>query len=238
LDQPLRYRCLALTGSFETNAPWPECFAAVAGDFDGQGLSLGALQWNFGQGTLQVLLREMDASHPQVMQEIFGDSCPRLRAVLQATREEQIAWAQSLEAHWRDRFRALGLREEFQSIQVQHSRRYYQSAVKLAGLYGLTSERAVALMFDIKVQNGGISAAVRSQIERDFATVPNDDEVARLRIVADRRAAAANPRWVEDVRSRKLTIANGEGAVHGRHYKLEEQYGIGLRPAKLDSSPG
>jgi hypothetical protein len=36
---------------------------------------------------------------------------------------------------------------------------------------------------------------------------------------------------VEDVRTRKLTIANGEGTVHGRHYHLDEQYGIGLKPA-------
>jgi hypothetical protein len=55
-------------------------------------------------------------------------------------------------------------------------------------------------------------------------------EVARLRIVANRRAEAAKPQWVEDVRSRKLTIANGEGSVHGRHYDLAEDFGITLRP--------
>jgi hypothetical protein len=36
-----------------------------------------------------------------------------------------------------------------------------------------------------------------------------------MSIVANRRAEAANPRWVDDVRVRKLCIARGEGAVHG-----------------------
>ena len=49
--------------------------------------------------------------------------------------------------------------------------------------------------------------------------------------IAIRRADAANPKWVADVRVRKLTIADGVGTVHGAHYDLEAQYGIGLRPA-------
>jgi hypothetical protein len=36
---------------------------------------------------------------------------------------------------------------------------------------------------------------------------------------------------VEDVRARKLTIANGHGTVHCRVYDLEERYGIGLARA-------
>lgn len=53
-----------------------------------------------------------------------------------------------------------------------------------------------------------------------------------MRIVANRRADAASARWVEDVRRRKLTIANGAGMVHGRRYDLADDYGIGLAPFK------
>jgi hypothetical protein len=56
-------------------------------------------------------------------------------------------------------------------------------------------------------------------------------EVARLRVIATRSAASANPKWVADVQNRKLTIANGEGTVHGNHYDLEAQYGISLSSA-------
>jgi hypothetical protein len=91
-------------------------------------------------------------------------------------------------------------------------------------------------MFDIKVQNGSISSAVRKQIEDDFKQIDQslnatEIEVARLRIIANRRADAAKPKWREDVRARKLTIGNGEGVVHGKFYNLADDYGITIQAA-------
>jgi len=57
----------------------------------------------------------------------------------------------------------------------------------------------------------------------------DETEVARLRAVANRRADVAKARWREDVRERKLCIADGEGRVHGINYDLAEQFGIELR---------
>lgn len=241
-QKSLSYRSLALTGAFETSTPISECFAALSGDFDGQGLSFGALQWNLGQGTVQPLLTEMDRIHPEILKGIFYEHYPVLRAMLSARREEQLAWARSIQdpnrflVHepWRGLFKTLGRRREFQQIQVKSADRFYRLALALCKEYGVRSERAVALMFDIKVQNGSISDLVKAQIEGDFNRIsPSEDresqEVARLRIIANRRAEAADPRWVEDVRARKLTIASGEGMVHGSFYDLEDQYGIGLK---------
>src|SRR5690348_1225267 len=45
---PPQQRSLALTGTFETGAQPPECFCGITGDFDGQGISFGVLQWNIG----------------------------------------------------------------------------------------------------------------------------------------------------------------------------------------------
>jgi len=56
--------------------------------------------------------------------------------------------------------------------------------------------------------------------------------VARLRIIANRRAEAAHPRWVEDVLARKLTMVNGVGTVHGGYFNLEQQYGIRLKEVR------
>lgn len=245
--EPLAYRCLALTGSFETNAPVPDCFAGLSGDFDGQGLSFGVLQWNLGQGTLQPLLQEMDRTQSKVLQAIFDVHYPVLKAMLGAKLEEQLAWARSIQdtrravihEPWRGLFKALGRTDEFQSIQVKFANRLYEAAEGLCKTYQVQSERAVALMFDIKVQNGGISDLVRAQIEQDYSQPASYDrredvEVERLRIIANRRAEAANPRWIEDVRTRKLTVANGTGTVHGRHYELEEQYGIRLESSGLE----
>ncbi|MGH7381398.1 MAG: peptidoglycan-binding domain-containing protein [Candidatus Methylomirabilales bacterium] len=247
LQKPLAYRCLALTGAFETGAPIPECFAGLSGDFDGQGMSFGALQWNLGQGTLQPLLQGMDRSHPHILKQIFHEHHPVLRTMLKAAREEQLAWARSIQdprrfvlyEPWRGLFKTLGRREEFQDIQVEAADRLYRSAVALCKPYDLRSERVVALMFDIKVQNGTISELVKAQIEQDFKRLElsghwEKNEVARLRIIANRRAEAADPRWVEDVRARKLTIANGGGTVHGNAFDLAEQYGIRLKAARAD----
>lgn len=83
------------------------------------------------------------------------------------------------------------------------------------------------------MQNGSIKDNTRKQILADFERLPDglpkpDLEVEKMKIIANRRAEAANPKWIEDVRSWKLFIANGEGVVHGVHYNLAEQFGIRL----------
>jgi hypothetical protein len=241
LQQPLEFRCLALTGAFETHVPPPGCFACVAGDFDGQGISFGALQFNVGQRTLQPLLAEMDRVHPALMEEIFHDHLGELRTMLAADLGAQLAFARAIQdpqfrihEPWRGMFLALGRAPECHTLQLEQAARTVEHAKRLCERFGVSSPRALALMFDILVQNGSINAAVTAQIEDDIrrldpALDPQAQEHERLRSIANRRAEAANPRWVEDVRARKLCIANGRGRVHGTFYDLEEQYGLALR---------
>lgn len=236
-DAPLAQRCLALTGAFETSAGIPDCFAGLAGDFDGQGLSLGVCQWNFGQGSLQPLLAEMLAKHEDVMRSVFHNHLDTVRAVLASPRDTQLQWARGIQnaSHqiaepWKGFFHALGATPEFQQIQTEHAAPVYAAALSFCSRFGVSSERAVALMFDIRVQNHSISPATESKIREDFSTL-DAGEVPKLQIIANRRAEAASPRFVEDVRKRKLTIANGSGTVHGISYDLEVQFGIGLRKA-------
>jgi hypothetical protein len=243
LARPLNERCLALTGSFETSAAFPDCFAGLSGDFDGQGISFGVCQWNFGQGSLPPLLRELDRTLSTVVDDIFHSFAAEFRRVIGATLDDQMAWARSIQdgkhrvaEPWRGLFKTLGRSAEFRAIQTLYAGHLLDAAHALCGVYCVRSQRALALMFDIKVQNGSIGDIVRAQIERDFAALPPTDdpdaqEVARLRIIANRRAEAASAQWVEDVRIRKLTIANGEGTVHGRHYSLADQYGLTLLAA-------
>ena len=241
-SEPLNVRCLALTGSFETGAPPPDCFAGLSGDFDGQGISLGVCQWNFGQGSLQPLLTEMIRTHENIVNNIFHDYAEEFRRVISASQQDQLAWTRSIQdphhkiaEPWRGLLKTLARCDEFQAIQAASAGRMFKAAAALCHTYQVTSERALALMFDITVQNGSINDVVKAQIVRDFALLQGTEsaaalEVARLRIVANRRAAAGNSQWIEDIRTRKLTIANGEGVVHGRQYSLEDQYGIKLTP--------
>jgi hypothetical protein len=239
LLQPLVQRCLALTGTFETSTGIPDCYAGLSGDFDGQGLSFGVLQWNLGQGTLQPLLNEMLAKHEDVMSGLFHDRLDGIRTMLAAPLSSQLAWARGIQdpvrhnifEPWKVLFKALGRSPEFQAIQVEHATAIHLAAVGLCGKFGVTTERAVALMFDIRVQNYSISAVTEARIRADFAALaPLDTELARLCSIANRRADAANPQFAEDVRIRKLTIANGSGTVHGIVYDLDRQFGIRLLP--------
>lgn len=240
-SQPLDYRCLALTGAFETDSGFPDCFAGLSGDFDGQGISFGVCQWNFGQDSLQPLLTDMIEQHPDIVQSIFREQQDVLTAALNSGKRELMSFAASIQhpvrhtvnEPWRGMFKSLGRTGEFQAIEQKYAGALYRAAVELCADYGLWSQRATALMFDIKVQNGSIRDLTRARILADFASLAPDlpreaQEVEKMKIVANRRAEAANPRWVEDVRARKLCIAKGEGVVHGVRYNLEEQFGIAL----------
>ncbi|WP_457635901.1 peptidoglycan-binding domain-containing protein [Persephonella sp.] len=241
----LIYRCMALTGTFETGKDFPECFAGISGDFDGQGMSLGVLQWNFGQGSLQPLLKEMLSKHRNLMEKIFNEYLTVLETVLKLDRESQLEFLRSIQhpvkhfiyEPWRGMFKSLCRTEEFQKIQIKHAQDLFEKALDLVKDFNLWSERAVALMFDIKVQNGGIRDITKKQIKVEIEKIPetdrNDLEVKKMVIIANKRAEASNPRWIEDVRSRKLCIAYGKGYVHGIEIDLENQYGIRLKEMKI-----
>ncbi len=233
----LAWRALSLTGSFETGTDEPNNFAGLAGNFDGQGISFGALQWNIGQQTLPKLLIEINRQQAPLIRRTFGASYSTLNQVLDQNKKQQMAWAKSIQNSkfvlhdpWRRAFKKLGTRYAFQKVQVEHADHLFQSALTLCKQYRVRSERAVALMFDILVQNGGIKKKTEAKIVSDFQALPHTGdaaEVARLRIIANRVAESAKAQWVADVRNRKLTIANGTGTVHGKHYNLAER-GISL----------
>lgn len=79
------FTTLRIVARYETNG----CWGAPTGDFDGQLVSVGVMQWNFGQGSLQPLLkrfREKFSSHehfekvrdelmPLYGQQMFDISC-------------------------------------------------------------------------------------------------------------------------------------------------------------------
>jgi hypothetical protein len=239
----LAYNCLALAGAFETSKKPPQCFAGLAGSFDGQGISFGALQWNLGQGTLQPMLLQMDSQHSDVIDSLFGNNAGVLRNVLSQGAGDQMNWALSIQdsTHhiqppWHDQFVALGLSDEYQQIEVAAAQQRFSAALSWCPTYGISSQRGVALMFDINVQNGSISQATKALILQDISQLqpsgdPSQDEVNKLTIIANRRADAAAPPYQEDVRTRKLCIANGQGTVHGVAYDLENDFGITLASA-------
>ncbi len=239
-SEPLATRCLALTGSFETNDPPPECFAGLAGDFDGMGISFGVCQWNLGTGSLQPLLSDLDARAGPVVKAIFGARYAELEAMLQEPLEEQLQWARAIQTPkmalvepWNGYFKTLGRTPECQKAQRRAADKLFKRALADCAAFGVVSERAAALLFDIQVQNGGFKKTTRASITAALAELPastgwKQNEVERLKVIANLRADAAKAQWQADVRQRKLSIAEGQGVVHGRRYDLASDYGIRL----------
>ncbi len=228
-------RILALTAYFETGKKINEACSIVAGNFDGMGISFGCLQWNLGQGTLQPILRNYFQ---------FGDGAwkddPKLREleeVLERSKTAQLEWARSIQQQsgrkhillpeWKEAFKQLGPKTK--RFQLQATERRFKVARGWCGQLGLKSERALALMFDINVQNGSLFKVsqkrginVRRSINQRIANAGQPSEAHKLVIIAEERAKASNPKWIKDVLSRKLAIANGQGKVHGANVNLDD----------------
>ena len=69
-DQIAFALAMNITGSFEGNSGWTN----LSNNFDGQGFSMGILNQNLGQGTVQPLLIEMRDNHLSVLQSVMGAS--------------------------------------------------------------------------------------------------------------------------------------------------------------------
>lgn len=238
----VKRKTLALVGCFETSRLPPDCFSAVSGNFDGQGVSFGALQFNLGQGTLQPIIIFTYKNDPQGFKRAFADGKDDiLLAKLRRPKAEQVAWASSisvrgkLASEWADVFERFGCLEACRVAQIEAAEKYYSRAVSYCRQYDLKSERAYALMFDIAVQNGSIKKTAIKAIGTKLPVLnaipdPKTREWEIMKAAAHAVAEASNPRWIEDVRSRKLCIANGVGIVHGQRYDLAKQFDITMRP--------
>lgn len=237
-----RQKSLALTGAFETGRLPPDCFAVVSGNFDGQGISFGALQFNLGQGTLQPVIAVVCKNDPDGFKMAFADGkSDILLAKMRRPKSEQIAWASSISvrgklvSEWSNAFTRFGELESCRAAQIRAAEAYYSRAAAYCRQYDLKSERAYALMFDIAVQNGSIKKAAAKVVDAKLPALqtipdPKTREWEIMKAVANAVAEASSPRWIEDVRRRKLCIANGTGVVHGRRYELAKQFDITMRP--------
>jgi hypothetical protein len=98
--------------------------------------------------------------------------------------------------------------------------RFYRPALETAGSFGIGTELGFALLFDVHVQNGGISASAAERIREDVAGSRDSSESNLREIIAEAVADDAIPKYREDVRARKLAIARGQGTVHAQSYDL------------------
>jgi hypothetical protein len=141
-----------------------------------------------------------------------------------------MTWAQSIssngrnsiEPQWAAAFRVLGNDAQVQSIENAHAQHYWTAGANFAQQFGLQSDRALALCFDVAVQNT-VTHPMIDEIQQQIAGA---DEGDRLQIVAHVVAEHSNPKYFNDVFKRKMTFINGQGTVHGDRYDIS-CWGIG-----------
>ena len=89
--------------------------------------------------------------------------------------------------------------------------------------FKLNQLRSYLFFFDVIIQNGGISSTVRSDFEKWAQANRQATEAAQLTKILELRLKTVNAKFVNDVRTRKTSIINGSGTVHGisRNYMKE-----------------
>ncbi|MEW5849999.1 MAG: LysM peptidoglycan-binding domain-containing protein [Myxococcota bacterium] len=136
---------------------------------NGRGVSFGIIQFNQKTGHLPALLREMNAQHPGKFRAYFGPHADNLLD------ERWVRTANLNTPELKQRMQRAAQDPDMQAVQRSVARReYLDPVVKLASSKGITSERAVALLFDSAVQNG--PTATRAMFTRVMATSPSQEE--------------------------------------------------------------
>lgn len=227
----LKKRVLKMTAEFEGG--WD----AVAGDFDGQLLSWGPLQWNLGQGTLYPILVDVyqraakTSTGKMAVHKLMGaDFVQALLDGPQAfnifVKSKVLDAKGQVKAAYKKRLQSLAYTKYAQDAFVVGAEGYFKRAESLARTLGFKSERGFALCFDTVVQNGGPRDDHIQAFNEMYDPEKHPEEWMMLKIFAQVVAMKANPKWRSDVLSRKMTIAVGKGVVHGRFYDLEQDFGI------------
>jgi fibronectin type 3 domain-containing protein len=204
----------------------------IAGNSDGQGLSLGYFQWCIGQGSLQPLLHRMDRQYTYEMKIIFGTNYGEIHNMIYNTPSGQLDWAEKINDStnkviepWYSQFVNLTKNQHFLNIEKDAEAYYVKRAMAICDKYGLKTVRGLALALDIAVQNGSISSGAAVIIDTALKGNPNMAEKDLLRVIANAVADSSDSNSA-DIRSRKMAIVNGQGVVHGSMLYLDKDYGL------------
>ncbi len=194
-------KSLAITSLFE---------GMLAGNFDGQYLSYGYLQWNFGQGTLQPLFKRLFNEYPEVASNLLPNGGMDLKNALDNGTERD--WALSIQSRnyvqdpWRSALQQLYYTKEFIDIMNAAAQWYIDRAINMCVSFNMTKEQDFALAFDLAVQNGGLN------YYEMLETSEYDKRVSWVEVAVAKTTGRINGSvelCKQDVRNRKMAIVTG-----------------------------
>ena len=176
---PSELKAVRITSTFETGRAGG--FGGLTGNFDGQGLSFGLMNFTIQAGSLIPLLQEFITKYPANYSSAFGKDADRFKEMVFATKpdpqnpkrqvrdvERQMAFVNNemnaiprrapgnkIIEPWKTYFGRLELDPEFQKIQVKAVRNALDRARYWCWYFTLKTERGFAFMFDLVSSHGG-----------------------------------------------------------------------------------
>ncbi|ATO51354.1 hypothetical protein ABD72_02865 [Brevibacillus laterosporus] len=224
---------LVHTGFFEGH----DGFSTVTGNFDRQGLSFGILQFNFGQETLQPVLKDYIKYHESEFTSIFGKEKAAIlkKVVFEYRKEDQVRWGTSISLRgggvlqdWKIPFQEMGRSRNNQKYQEDAGMQYVDRAEDYCKRFGIVTTQGLAFMFDHMVQTyrfvdeRSIFVKIREledeyRKSHDRERLPDQD---RLSVILDYISESANQKL------RRGLIKDGYGNYLGKGYDISD-FGYG-----------
>ncbi|MEJ1237426.1 hypothetical protein WBG78_04795 [Chryseolinea sp. T2] len=170
---PSELKAVRITSTFETGRAGS--FGGLTGNFDGQGLSFGLMNFTIKAGSLIPLLQEFITRHQARYAAIFGKDAERFRQMVFATKADpekpskrirdisaqmnfvtkQMNSSNRIIDPWKTYFKGLENDPEFQKIQVKAVRKALDRARYWFNHFAFKTERGFAFMFDLVSSHGG-----------------------------------------------------------------------------------
>lgn len=219
--------CAQVTAAFEGHG-----FTKAVGDFDGAIATWGYHGYTLKYGHLQKVLERTEAVAPGTLANALGNgTANQLKTMFAMSLDDQRAWGKAnllepggkMLSSWIIALDEIGNLRTCQEAQLAYSREAFWEKIALPQVIRLKLKDALshAMLFDTAIQQGGLGETAMRQIEAEITANPDMPEESRRAAIA--RAAVASLKsgtFREDVRSRRETLIDGIGRVHGKTYNL------------------
>jgi hypothetical protein len=175
VDGPWQGRVALRIARFESAGdPFTALNKSTATSGDGQGVSMGLIQWTQRSGNLGRLLASFRAADPSAFEAITqgrgGEIVSALTASSESARLAPIAGYPLWDPWWTSKLVALGSHPPFQRVQLEAAATgdHMQAALTVAKRLGprAWSERAMAVFYDRTVQTYGRALDTASALAR------------------------------------------------------------------------
>lgn len=235
---PIFDLCVKITSGFEGTD-----YGTVTGNFDGQGISCGILQWNLGAGTLQKYI----LNHINLMAHEFPVDMTPLWTMKP---RDSVVWAKDmmldvngkLKPEWKIAWQKFLTDPTVVNVQKAAIGLYFHQAKCICGFLGFSQDnaRAMAFSFDVAVQLWNLDVSQRPAANLEQAKnilqlydaqnmmIWNEEKLDDcqqiLVITSHLQALKAKPEWRKNVFARKATIAVGKGIVNKTKWDFKKLF--------------